>query len=799
MQPSEFVAAFRDFIASHGVPAPDHIHLDGERYYFSTHPTKSYKKGGWYRVYWDNRPTGVFGDFRTDTYAVFVPGGSVRELSPEQAAAFKAEIEAQKKARAREQRARQVRATARAVQTWEGLPKADSNHPYLKAKGVLSHHLRWHKPSNRIFIPIRDRKGNLRTLQSISPSGGKLFWTGAPLRNHYYSIGKPDPEGVMWICEGYATGASIAQATHECTVMTFASFNLEPVAKIMREKWGPSLTIIIAGDNDAATPGNPGVTAARAAAKACGGFVAIPPVLDKNGKNDWNDVYQRRGKAMRDDLREAVEMGHSGQAALQDFEKRMMEVTTDSLAGPVNLPPEVIPDVEIDHDWKRKLLLTDKGTIIPSEANMVTLLQYDPVLTGLVSYDSFKCQVMITRPPPWPTATLFFPTQLVDKDRTQLLMHFQRRGIAFQRRTIDEGLRSVADWRSHDPLKELIDNLPQWDGQERIGSWLVDYCGAAEKPFVRAAGRAFLIGAIARALKPGCKVDTTLVLEGPQGTFKSTLVRTLAMRDHFFSDAFPNLASERYPEMMLRGHWIIEVPELSGINKAEINRIKEFLSRSEDRSRDPYGTAIEERPRRCVFVATTNQSAYLRDPTGARRFWPIRTRTIDIKAFQRDVQQLWAEALVAYHAGEDWHLSRDMERLQRIEADQRQVNDPILSMISGYIAEHKCTGLSPSELLWDLVSDKQKTVMARQHRSDLTRITDALLSLGWVKVGRSRRCRKEIGTYVEVWTTREIAMSYGDEMSQSHMAELTYNWKYWEHTQGLFDGPLKDDDFHATH
>jgi predicted P-loop ATPase len=195
------------------------------------------------------------------------------------------------------------------------------------------------------------------------------------------------------------------------------------------------------------------------------------------------------------------------------------------------------------------------------------------------------------------------------------------------------------------PVRDYLKGL-MWDGQSRIDTWLVEYAGAEDTPYVRAVSAMFLIAAVRRILKPGTKFDEMLVLESPQGGDKSTGLQTLAVNPDWFSDDLPLNAEGKKVIESLLGHWIIEAAELTGMRRGEIEGLKAFLSRQIDRARMSYGRVVTEAPRQCVIFGTTNSRQYLRDNTGNRRFWPIAVKPFDIKALTRARDQLWAEAVV---------------------------------------------------------------------------------------------------------------------------------------------------------
>lgn len=759
MDRATFDSALRADMRANGFTPPDDFDWDGGFKRFSTHPSKSWDDAGFVLIHWDERPNAVYGDHRQGSRFVFVPDGQ-REMSKDDLEAFRAKVKADEQRRAAERKARQTAASARAGTFYFGAQKAGTlvrppkSHPYLKKKLIPPVGALMHTVSRRLVIPITDMRGNVRSLQTIYKDGTKRYAPGCPIKGYFLLIGRTakeiQPDDRVWVCEGWATGVSVMLASNDPVFVAFDAGNLAPVARKVRNAYGVALRIVIAGDNDIKTPGNPGVTAAIEAASAPNvrGMIAIPDPVIPGEPADWNDVWCAKGaEATRALLEAAVEPPLTPSVTKRELEERqrkLEEVQRDLAAKP-----------EDPKAWMAELLVDDKSRIKAIEANCVTLLKRDPALAGLIRWNSFSAQLELAHEPPWQTSTARYPCQLADKDRASLLTHLQMRGIPFSRRHIDEALRVVPEWAAYDPLTEMLESF-DWDGIPRLDSWMIECCEADDTPYVRAVSRAFMIGAVARALDPGVKMDSTLVIEGRQGTGKSTLCRVLAVRPEFASDAFPNLRTEKYPEMRLRGCWIMEVPELSGVSKADIQQVKEFLSRHEDRARDPYSPVVESRPRRCVFVATTNQSEYLRDPTGARRFWPVQTGRIAIGKLRNMVTQLWAEAIVAYRAGEDWHLSAEMSAAQREAAEERQVHDPLEELIGAYIRENRITAISPAEIVWDLMAGRSREAAAKFGITEAIRISAALTNMGWVRVARSKWCRPQLGSKVDVWVERDL-------------------------------------------
>ncbi len=212
--------------------------------------------------------------------------------------------------------------------------------------------------------------------------------------------------------------------------------------------------------------------------------------------------------------------------------------------------------------------------------------------------------------------------------------------------SVHDATLSLCLANSYDPLLDWLAAL-EWDGVERTGTWLVDYLGAEDNPYVRAVGLLFLAACLRRAHVPGCKWDHMLVLEGPQDIGKSTAFRILA-GDEFFSDA-PILHTKTTREELelTLGVWIHEVADLSGLGNRDVETIKAYITRQSDKARAAYARHVTDRPRRFVLVGTTNKDRYLHDETGNRRFLPVKVGKIDLDRLRADRAQLWAEAMQA--------------------------------------------------------------------------------------------------------------------------------------------------------
>jgi predicted P-loop ATPase len=240
---------------------------------------------------------------------------------------------------------------------------------------------------------------------------------------------------------------------------------------------------------------------------------------------------------------------------------------------------------------------------------------------------------------------------------------------------IENAVRLLCLKNSFHPVRDYLDAL-RWDGTPRIDTWLSRYLGAEDNPLNRVFGRKVLIAAVRRVREPGCKFDQMLVLEGPEGTGKSSAVKILAGGDDFFSDATILDKDGKELQELTCGVWLYEVSELAGLNKREVEHVKALLSRTHDKARGAYGRIPENRPRQCIFIGTTNQDDYLTSTTGNRRIWPVATTTIDLEGLERDRDQLWAEANLVEASGQVLTLDGGLTSEAAARTESRLAADP---------------------------------------------------------------------------------------------------------------------------
>lgn len=340
-------------------------------------------------------------------------------------------------------------------------------------------------------------------------------------------------------------------------------------------------------------------------------------------------------------------------------------------------------DPEDGENWMEKLKLTEKGVMAQTIENAVTVLTHDPQLVGRLAYNDMQHSLVAVQSLPWRRVT--GPCQWTDSDDAALRLYMEQRYNLTGRDRIFDAVNIVAQRNAFHPVREYLDSC-EWDGVPRVETLLVDYLGAEDNPYTRAVTRKTLVAAVARIYRPGCKFDNMLTLRGRQGLGKSALIAKLG--GEWFSDTMTAMQGKEAYEQ-LQGVWIMEVGELAGMRKAEVEAIKLYLSAQRDRFRPAYGRRTQEFPRQCIFVGTTNETQFLRDNTGNRRFWVVDTPNAPTLDFWEDlspekVKLIWGEAVQLFKDGESLYLSHDLLHL----AEQVQATFEEESPRAGLVREY---------------------------------------------------------------------------------------------------------------
>ena len=389
--------------------------------------------------------------------------------------------------------------------------------------------------------------------------------------------------------------------------------------------------------------------------------------------------------------------------------------------------------------WECLLLRNKEDGIVTCHENVALYMENDPAWKGVVGYNEFTGGHVVLSKPPYPI-TAKIGEEIEDHFDTEATRWFERKGVMAKPDTVRRVVDSVSRKCSYHPVREYLNGLPPWDGVKRIGYWLIDYLGvksgdANPNAYAMAVGEEFLISAIARVMKPGCKADHLLILEGKQGIGKSTCVRVLA-GDDWFTNQLADMGSKD-ASMQVRGVWIIELSELDSLGRVEMTRAKNFMDNQVETFRLPYGKRIVHQPRQCVFIGTTNQDNWLKDETGGRRFWPVKCTKIDIEGLRRDRDQIWAEALKAYRDGKHWWIEdEDIKKLAVEEQRERYQDDIWTVKICDARDDLEFQFTSGSKAGTVAISDilvKLGVETPKQDQTMANRVARCLVASGWEK------------------------------------------------------------------
>jgi putative DNA primase/helicase len=348
-------------------------------------------------------------------------------------------------------------------------------------------------------------------------------------------------------------------------------------------------------------------------------------------------------------------------------------------------------------------------------ANLRTILTHDPAFRARLRLNEFA-------------GVIEWDGRLMeDADATDVrLLIADLYRVEFSVSVTHEMMVYAARQFSYHPVREWLDGL-RWDGVNRMDGLLSTYAGCEASPLHATLSRRFMISCVARIFQPGCKVDTVLILAGPQGYGKSTFFRALAGADWFRDSAIDLRNKDAY--MQLRGAWVYEMAELAAMRPRDAETVKAFLSAQVDHYRPPYGRNQVEQKRQSVFVGTTNEPSFLSDPTGARRFWPATVQRMPaVAAVERDRAQLWAEAVVAYKAHERWWLELNETAALDDSQEQYRHEDPWAPKIERWLSSRP---MPDGFTVEDVLNDAIEKDGDKQHKGDEMRIGGILGSMGY--------------------------------------------------------------------
>ena len=667
---------------------------------------KGKEKNGWYVIHehrTDKNETlifGSYGDWRTgDSNKIKVKAG---RMSQEERDVMRARQEEGKR-RAAEIAANAARRAAnRASGLFKRMPEMGRS-AYLDRKQIVGMGVRYAPRSGAVLVPMSNVRDQIVGLQVIYPGKqqdtgrDKSYWPyGMSKEGAFHLIGPhPEPGEPVLVCEGYATGASLHMATSLTVAIAFDAGNLSVVAKAMRERF-PGRALIVCRDDDWKTkrpngePWNPGEEKGSNAALIVGGQV-VGPVFSGEREIKWTDF---------NDL-------HCAEG-LDAVRRQVLSVVRPPAAG----------------GWKDQLARTENGSLIAHMQNVELILGNDERWAGVITFSAFSSKIVKLRTPPYGGGT----GDWGDIDDIRVMKWLaQQYNLRVKASSVIEAVSVVAHDNSFHPVRNYLNKL-EWDRVPRLDTWLNTVMGVTQSGYSAKVGKRWMISAVARVMRPGCKADSVMILEGGQGEGKSTAMSILG--GDWFMDT-PFALGDKDGFQAIRGKWIIELGELDSFNKAESTKAKQFFSASIDTYRESYGRRTNDVPRQCVFVGTTNQDEYLKDATGNRRYWPVACTKVDLEQLREIRDQLWAEAMFCYEAGDIWWVNRDETAMFSEAQDERFVVDEWEGPILNWLEESQIgETTSGSEVL----ASALKLDFGHWGKPEQMRVGAIMHRLGWRRV-----------------------------------------------------------------
>ena len=387
-----------------------------------------------------------------------------------------------------------------------------------------------------------------------------------------------------------------------------------------------------------------------------------------------------------------------------------------------------------DEHWQEKLEVDRQGKVRDTLGNLALILRNDPRLKD-IAYNIHRSGIDIRRDAEGSSSVPWVPIKAGwnESDLGALQIYLEYVYGLYTPSKLKGILLAIAAERGYHPIRDYIESLPAWDGVPRVDTLFVDYLGAADTAYTRAVARKMMVAAVARVYRPGVKFDSVVVLNGPQGMGKSSFFARLGGR--WFSDSLTigDMKDKAAPEK-LQGYWILELGELAGLKKVDVETVKAFITRQDDKFRHSYGYSVEDHPRQCIIVGSTNNGdGFLRDITGNRRFWPVTCTTSGKHRpweVAEVVDQLWAEAYRLFQQGETLYLPPEIERMAEAEQTEALESDVREGMIAEYLEK-----LLPED--WD--------------RMDLSERRGFLRGDPFTGGSRTGTVRRTVVSAVEIW------------------------------------------------
>lgn len=693
---------------------------DGKKVTWAGTAGKPTKKNAWAVLHEWTSPksqatfiVGVYG-YKTDFWKV-EPTQS--EWSPADKAAW---IEKQKLIEKQADEHRQGEAdtaSAKALKFWQRAQDSAVN-DYLNRKRVGAFGVRF--MFGKLLVPLWDVAGKLHGLQWIAQDGAKVFGTGTVKDGHFHLLGTVLDGSPIAFCEGYATAATVHEATGWPTVCCFDAGNLMPVLAAFRKLYSDA-QFVIAGDDDKY------LTARLCERLAQHGVSVTPKDFGKNAggvrdqawdlpdgrkvelkaawAKDRNDVYLIQGSITADGVTHLVKLENAGRAKglaaakkhgarlicpvfvdrlhkLSDFNDLYLSEGLDVVREQLLAPPPAAESAKKNGPTSVKggpngggsggdggggygegsgprlrfPYLTDKWEIKGIRENVYFALTEDAALAALIRFNEFSHRLDKTRPAPW--GGLAGKWTALDDLRLANYLAQNHGLIVGNPLTVQQAVLMSANDHAYNPMRDYFDGLV-WDGVPRLSHWLSDILGAEQNEYSSKAGIYFLLSMVARVFEPGCQMDYMLVLQGAQGARKSSVLKVLA-GEYYAGGTFR--IGDKDSMQVLQGRLLFNFNELDAMGRAESTAVKSFVTERTDVFRPPYGSNFIDYPRCCVLTGDTNQDDFLKDATGDRRCWPVHCADINVELMAQQRDQLFAEATNFYKLGAQRYPDKDEER-----------------------------------------------------------------------------------------------------------------------------------------
>ena len=458
------------------------------------------------------------------------------------------------------------------------------------------------------------------------------------------------------------------------------------------------------------------------------------------------------------------------------LDKERMERVTDDFGD----------EEETDRTWVSQLTYNPRsGEVENTSQNLLLILRNDPAC-AFFALNEMAGKIQLTGEAPWvrPQGNIWWR----NADDAQLRAWVDEHYGAFSERNYTVAFTKAAEDRVFHPVRDYLDGLPAWDGVSRIETILIQCLQADDTPYVRAVTRKLMAAAVARIYVPGIKFDSVLVLDGAQGIGKSSVFRMLAGESYYSETLSLTDMNDKSGSEKLQGMWFVEIGELAGMRKADIEKVKAFLSTTDDQYRAAYGHWVESHPRSCVIVATVNgERGYLRDITGNRRFWIVKCRQTESKRIfsftEKERDQIWAEAKHLWEQDEPLWLEGDLLKAAEEAAQDAMEADDRLGIVEEYLET--------------LLPEKWEEMDLFERRQFLNGRSDPVMPRGSVR-------RKRVSN-AEIWTecfSRDLSdMKPADSYALAALMVRVKNWKRTDKTvrvpiygrQRIYERATEDD------